>query len=148
MNTAPASIVFELLYPLSKTYSVLTLIGHTKRVRSSVSFWKRQGSHWINIVWSIGVRVCKPTDERPLLRCKGSSTMALVRCERCGRPQGMKLRYAHRHKIASTKSRIFCGTGNCTDLAIVCWLTDVEKQEYISGERRFAVPFRGMVRVA
>jgi hypothetical protein len=43
--------------------------------------------------------------------------MALVRCERCGRPQGMKLRYAHPHKIASTKSHIFCGTGDCTDLA-------------------------------
>ena len=73
--------------------------------------------------------------------------MALARCEKCGRPQGQKLRYAHRHKLASTKSRIFCGTGNCTGLATVCWLTDVEEQEYIFGERRFPVLFRGMVRV-
>ena len=73
--------------------------------------------------------------------------MALARCEQCGPPQGKRVRYAHSHKLASTKSRIFCGTGNCTDLAIVCWLTDDEQQEYISGERRFAVPFRGMVRL-
>ena len=73
--------------------------------------------------------------------------MALARCEKCGPPQGKKLLYAHRHKLASTKSRIFCGTGNCTDLAIICWLTDEEERQYLSSERRFAVPFRGMVRV-
>jgi hypothetical protein len=72
--------------------------------------------------------------------------MALARCEKCGPPQGTKLRYSHSHKLVATKSRIFCGTGNCTDLAIVCWLTDLEEQEYISGERRFTVPFRGTVR--
>jgi hypothetical protein len=68
--------------------------------------------------------------------------MALARCEKCGRPQGKKVRYAHSHRLASTKPRIFCGSGNCTDLAIVCWLTDVEEQHSISGERRFTVPFR------
>jgi hypothetical protein len=73
--------------------------------------------------------------------------MALARCEKCGRPQGKKVRYAHSHRLASTKSRIFCGSGNCTDLAIVCWLTDEEEQQYLGGERSFAVPFRGMVRV-
>ena len=73
--------------------------------------------------------------------------MALARCEKCGRPQGKKVCYAYFHRLASTKSRIICGTGNCTDLAIVCWLTDEEEQQHLSGERRFAVPFRGMVRV-
>jgi hypothetical protein len=73
--------------------------------------------------------------------------MALARCEKCGRPESKRLRYSQSHKLAFTKSRIFCGTGNCTDLAIVCWLTDEEEREYVSGERRFAVPFRGLVRV-
>jgi hypothetical protein len=73
--------------------------------------------------------------------------MALARCEKCGRPQGTRLRYAHAHNLASTRSRIFCGEGACTAVAIVCWLTDEEEQQYISGERSFAVPFRGRLRV-
>lgn len=74
--------------------------------------------------------------------------MAVARCEKCGPPQGMKLSYARSHKLApDAKTRIFCGTGNCIKLALVCWLTDEEERQYLGGERRFAVPFRGRVRV-
>lgn len=74
--------------------------------------------------------------------------MAVVRCEKCGCPKGKKASYSRSHKLASyARTRIFCGTGNCTELALNCWLTDEEEQQYLGGERLFTVPFRGMVRV-
>jgi hypothetical protein len=74
--------------------------------------------------------------------------MAVARCEECGRPKGKKLSYACSHKLVSDASpRIFCGTGNCTQLALNCWLTDEEEQQYVGGERLFTIPFRGMVRL-
>jgi hypothetical protein len=72
--------------------------------------------------------------------------MAVVRCEECGRPMGKKLIYAHSHKLVpDPRPRIFCGTGNCTQLALNCWLTHEEEQQYVGGERLFAIPFRGRV---
>ena len=72
--------------------------------------------------------------------------MALVRCEKCGPPQGTKLTYARFHRLAYDGSPdIFCGTGNCIQFALVCWLTDEEEQQYLCGERLFTVPSRGMV---
>jgi hypothetical protein len=73
--------------------------------------------------------------------------MALARCEKCGCPHGTTFSYAYCHKLADTKSRVFCGKGTCTGVAVVCWLTQEEEQQYVRGERSFAVPFRGMVRV-
>jgi len=74
--------------------------------------------------------------------------MALVRCKTCGRPEGKKLTYAHSHKLASdARTRIFCGTRNCTNLALVCWLTDEEEQHYFGGERFFTVPLRERLQV-
>ena len=35
------------------------------------------------------------------------------------------------------KRLIFCGTGSCTQLALMCWLTDEEEQRYLRGERLF-----------
>jgi hypothetical protein len=74
--------------------------------------------------------------------------MAVARCEKCGSPKGKKQSYARSHKLVpDPKPRIFCGTGNCTQLALMCWLTDEEEQQYVGGERLFAIPFRGMVRL-
>jgi len=74
--------------------------------------------------------------------------MAVARCEKCGPPQGKKLSYTRFHKFVSDASaRIFCGTTNCTQLALNCWLTDEEEQQYLRGERFFALPFHRMVRV-
>jgi hypothetical protein len=72
--------------------------------------------------------------------------MAVVRCEKCGGPKGTKVSYARSHKLVSDVSpRIFCGTGNCTQLALTCWLTDEEGQRYVRGERLFIIPFRRRV---
>jgi hypothetical protein len=74
--------------------------------------------------------------------------MAVVRCEECGPPQGKRLSYGSSHKLAlNTSSRVFCAKGNCTRLALVCWLTDEEEREYVRGERLFRVPVRGIVQV-
>ena len=54
--------------------------------------------------------------------------MAVLRCEKCGPPQGKRLSYASSRKLASdTSSRIFCAMAKCTRLALVCWLTDAEE---------------------
>jgi hypothetical protein len=74
--------------------------------------------------------------------------MAILRCEKCGPPQGKMLSYASSRKLASdTSSRIFCATAKCTRLAFVCWLTHQEEREYVRGERLFKVPVRGIVEV-
>jgi hypothetical protein len=72
--------------------------------------------------------------------------MAVVRCEECGRPKGKKLSYPGSHKLVpDPKPRIFCGTGNCSQLALMCWLTDEEEQRYLCGDRLFTIPFHRRV---
>jgi hypothetical protein len=67
--------------------------------------------------------------------------MAVLRCEKCGPPQGRRLSYASSHKLVSeATTRIFCGTAKCTELALNCWLTDEEEQQYLHGKRLFTVP--------
>jgi hypothetical protein len=59
--------------------------------------------------------------------------MAVLRCEKCGPPQGRKLSYSSSHKLVFEATvRIFCGTAKCTQLALNCWLTD-EEQQYLHG---------------
>jgi hypothetical protein len=56
-----ASIGFALPSPLSRTYSVLSLIGHTRRARNSASPSRKRGSPWVGIAPNIGVSVWNAT---------------------------------------------------------------------------------------
>lgn len=74
--------------------------------------------------------------------------MAVARCEKCGCPEGLKLSYVRSHKFVSdATSRIYCGATHCVQLALVCWLTDEEEQQYLGGERLFKMASYGTVLV-
>lgn len=67
--------------------------------------------------------------------------MAVLRCEKCGPLQGRKLSYSSSHKLVfEATARIFCGTAKCTQLALNCWLTAEEEQQYLHGKRLFIIP--------
>ena len=68
--------------------------------------------------------------------------MALARCETCGSPHGLKHKYPHSHTLAvSVRFDVLCGSPSCAHRAFI-WLTDEEEQQYLSGQRSFAVSSR------
>ena len=67
--------------------------------------------------------------------------MAIARCDKCGTPQGKTLKYVQFHKLEGG-DRIICGALNCTRPASLIWLTEEEEEQYLQGERNFAVHYR------
>jgi len=69
--------------------------------------------------------------------------MAIVRCEDCGRPHGLKYGYTHFHPVAtlvgseSVSRKIFCGSQSCGHRALILWLTDEEEKTYLCVQRSF-----------
>jgi hypothetical protein len=74
--------------------------------------------------------------------------MALIRCESCGKPTGMRQNYPHAHPATTSTSRLFCGAPSCSRIATYAWLTNTEQEQYLRGERRFRVQrYRVLVEV-
>jgi hypothetical protein len=65
--------------------------------------------------------------------------MAILRCEKCGAPEGLKEKYPHRHELAPNPDPLMCGAPNCTRRAVV-WLGDTEQDQYSKGRREFRLP--------
>jgi hypothetical protein len=72
--------------------------------------------------------------------------MAVARCDKCGRPVGLKSSYGHRH-VSEKRGRFMCGTTNCTQPAYGIWLNDAEQTAYARGERFYGVQGHGTIRV-
>ncbi len=65
--------------------------------------------------------------------------MAIVRCESCGRPQGLKSDYSYVHTVVPTGARmILCCAPSCARPGFI-WLTEEEQRQYLEGERRFRI---------
>jgi hypothetical protein len=63
--------------------------------------------------------------------------VALVRCESCGPPRGLKCNYNHSHAVVpSVNESIICGSSVCIHPGSL-WLTDEEQREYLAGRRSF-----------
>ena len=70
--------------------------------------------------------------------------MALVRCESCGLPRGLKRSYQHSHTVVPALNRsIICGSPGCVRPGSL-WLTDEEQREYLSGRRSFGTANRNL----
>ncbi len=67
--------------------------------------------------------------------------MALVRCNRHGRPQGTKNTYASEpaRPIGYPRTARVCGLSGCEEPGLV-WLTVEEYQGYTVGQRVFPIP--------
>ena len=66
--------------------------------------------------------------------------MALVRCERCGRPRGIKRTYVVSVKpIGYPETAAICGCAGCQRPGLV-WLEKQDKAGYDCGGRVFSVP--------
>jgi hypothetical protein len=52
----PALTAFELLCPLSRTYTALSLIALTRVARSIALLWRKRGLLWLDIGLNIGAR--------------------------------------------------------------------------------------------
>jgi hypothetical protein len=66
--------------------------------------------------------------------------MALVRCERCGRPKGRSHTYVASVKpIGYPETAAICGSAWCEQPGLV-WLDKEEKTQYERGQRVFSIP--------
>jgi len=66
--------------------------------------------------------------------------MALVRCERCGRPKGRVRTYVTSvTPLGYSETAAICGHAGCERPGLV-WLDEQEKAEYDRGQRIFSVP--------
>jgi hypothetical protein len=66
--------------------------------------------------------------------------MALVRCERCGRPKGRRHAYVVSVKpVGYPETAAICGSTGCERPGLV-WLDEREKAQYERGQRVFSVP--------
>jgi hypothetical protein len=62
--------------------------------------------------------------------------MAVVRCKSMdGRRARSSVTLTPTTSSLTRDLAFFCGTGNCTQLALNCWLTDEEEQEYLRWKR-------------
>jgi len=70
--------------------------------------------------------------------------MAVVRCEICGSPKGLKHNYNHPHVLdISGNGGVLCGAPACIRLGGI-WLTDEEERQYHSGRRNFSLSKRSV----
>jgi len=70
--------------------------------------------------------------------------MALVRCEKCGRPQGTKRKYVQPVlPVGYPNTAAVCGRPGCDKPGLV-WLDQNEWQAYQKGQRVFEIPNRAM----
>jgi hypothetical protein len=67
--------------------------------------------------------------------------MALVRCEKCGKPEGRKGReYTMSVRpLGYPHSAAVCGSTGCTGAGLI-WLEESERDAYQKGQRVFALP--------
>ena len=66
--------------------------------------------------------------------------MALARCAKCGRPEGITHSYTNSHRpISYPNSGVVCGTKGCRNPAYL-WLIEAEEKRYAAGERVFELP--------
>ena len=68
--------------------------------------------------------------------------MALARCEKCGRPTGLRNEYIRlAPAVGYPDTGLLCGRPTCINPAIV-WLTVAESNLYRNGHRLFALSTR------
>lgn len=67
--------------------------------------------------------------------------MAIVRCEKCGKPTRNVTRpyVASVQAVGYPKTAALCGRKGCENPGLV-WLTSPENTKYLKGERVFRVP--------
>ncbi len=70
--------------------------------------------------------------------------MALVRCEKCGKPEGRTRKYIRSVKpYGYPNTAAICGTVGCNNPGLV-WLEAYEWKKYQAGERIFSLPTHGV----
>jgi hypothetical protein len=67
--------------------------------------------------------------------------MAIARCDKCGLPAGLKLKYFHPHEPKQHRV-LLCGAHQCSEPVHYVWLTAAEQAEYIDGKRFFTAGTR------
>jgi hypothetical protein len=67
--------------------------------------------------------------------------VATARCDRCGPPIGLRLRYPRRHMVKQERP-FRCGAAKCLQKTRNVWLSEAQEAEYVRGERLFALGSR------